>query len=135
MSFGFESRHKGTKAKRPVPPKPAGTVRNLSQTRPEAASLSLEQLPADALLRESQLVISPKRPGVVSILPYSAPTMWRRIAAGLWPKPIKLSARMSAWRAGECRDVRAAQIAGKSEAQIRELVQRIHAARKDALSA
>lgn len=35
-----------------------------------------------AFIRESQLVQSPKRPGSPAPLPFSAPTLWRKVKAG-----------------------------------------------------
>ena len=61
-------------------------------------------LPASAFIRESQLVQSPKRPDNPAPLPFSAPTLWRKVAAGTFPKPFKLSERVTAWRVGEVRD-------------------------------
>ena len=133
-AFGFSSRHTD-KGKTPTPKKSIPKEIGIAQPTAIAASLSLESLPSDALLRESQLVPSPKRPGGVAILPFSGPTLWRRVAALTWPAPIKLSDRISAWRAGECRAVLAAQIAGYSESEIKALVQHIHAQRQQAVTA
>ena len=63
-----------------------------------------DALPASAFIRESQLVQSPKRPDTAAPLPFSAPTLWRKVAAGTFPKPFKLSERVTAWRVGEVRD-------------------------------
>ena len=62
-----------------------------------------DALPDSAFIREAQLVQSPKRPGVPAPLPFSAPTLWRMAAAGTFPKPIKLSARVTCWRVSEVR--------------------------------
>lgn len=64
---------------------------------------SLDQYPDCALLRESQLVPSPKRPGAMALLPFSAPTLWRKVKAGDFPKPLKLGPRITAWRCGDIR--------------------------------
>ena len=56
-----------------------------------------DQLPGSALLRESQLVRSPKRPNSTAPLPFSAATLWRMVRAGTFPAPVKLSARVTAW--------------------------------------
>jgi predicted DNA-binding transcriptional regulator AlpA len=63
---------------------------------------AFDQLPDSALIRESHLVPSPKRPGP-AILPFSGPTLWRRVKAGQFPKPIKLSERVTCWRVGDVR--------------------------------
>lgn len=56
-----------------------------------------------ALLRESQLVQSPKRPNGTAPLPFSAATLWRKVRDGSFPKPVRLSDRVTAWRVGDVR--------------------------------
>ena len=74
-----------------------------------AAKLAIHQsvfdaLPDSALVRESQLVRSTKNAdSVVAPLPFSAPTLWRKVAAGTFPKPIKLSERVTCWKVSEVR--------------------------------
>ncbi len=65
--------------------------------------LDFDDLPASGFIRESQLVKSPKRPDHPAPLPFSAPTLWRKVAAGTFPKPIKLSERVTCWKVGEVR--------------------------------
>lgn len=55
-----------------------------------------DQLPAVGYLRQSQLI--------PAILPFSGSTLWRKISAGEFPKPVKLSARVTAWRVDDIRD-------------------------------
>jgi prophage regulatory protein len=62
-----------------------------------------DALPDSAFIRESQLVQSPKRPDTPAPLPFSAPTLWRKVKAGTFPKPIKLSDRVTAWNVGTVR--------------------------------
>jgi predicted DNA-binding transcriptional regulator AlpA len=62
-----------------------------------------DALPDSAFVREAQLVQSPKRPDIPSPLPFSAPTLWRKVAAGSFPQPIKLSERMTCWNVGQVR--------------------------------
>ena len=62
-----------------------------------------DHLPDSALLREADLVRSPKRPHAMAPLPFSAPTLWRKVKAGSFPAPIKLSERVTAWKVGEVR--------------------------------
>ena len=63
-----------------------------------------DALPNSAFIREAQLVQSPKRPDAPAPLPFSAPTLWRKVKAGTFPKPIKLSERVTAWNVGAVRE-------------------------------
>jgi prophage regulatory protein len=62
-----------------------------------------DALPDSAFIRESQLVQSPKRPETPAPLPFSAPTLWRKVKAGIFPAPVKLSERVTAWNVGTVR--------------------------------
>lgn len=62
-----------------------------------------DALPDSAFVRESQLVQSPKRPGSPAPLPFSAPTLWRKVKAGTFPKPVKLSERVTGFQVGAVR--------------------------------
>ena len=62
-----------------------------------------DALPDSAFVREAHLVLSPKRPEHPAPLPFSAPTLWRKVAAGTFPKPIKLSERVTCWKVSEVR--------------------------------
>jgi predicted DNA-binding transcriptional regulator AlpA len=62
-----------------------------------------DALPDSAFIRESQLVQSPKRPETPAPLPFSAPTLWRKVKAGTFPAPHKLSQRVTAWQVGTVR--------------------------------
>ena len=42
-------------------------------------------------------------------LPFSAPTLWRKVKEGTFPRPHKLSERVTAWRVGSVREWMAAQ--------------------------
>ncbi len=63
-----------------------------------------DKYPNDALLRASQILQNPKHPERVGLLPFSGPTLWRRVKDGSFPKPIKLSSRVTAWRVGDIRE-------------------------------
>ena len=69
-----------------------------------------DALPDSAFIREAQLVQSPKRPDTPAPLPFSAPTLWRKVKAGTFPKPIKLSERVTAFKVGEVRAWMTAQV-------------------------
>ena len=62
-----------------------------------------DALPDSAFIREAQLVQSPKHPDRPAPLPFSAPTLWRMAAAGKFPKPVRLSQRVTAWNVGAVR--------------------------------
>lgn len=65
----------------------------------------------------------------------SRSTIYLRIAQGLLTKPVRLGARAVGWPAGEVAMLNSARVSGKSDAEIRALVQRLQAARSDALQA
>ena len=96
----------GNKLEKPTP---------VASTNPAAKPLInhsvFDALPDSAYIRESQLVQSPKRPGVPVPLPFSAPTLWRMVKAGTFCKPYKLSERVTAWKVGEVRAWMTAQAA------------------------
>lgn len=64
---------------------------------------AFDVLPDSAFIRESQLVYDPRRPEFPAPLPFSAATLWRMVAAGSFPKPLKLSPRVTAWRVADVR--------------------------------
>jgi prophage regulatory protein len=79
---------------------------------PAALIPSFDLMLDSAFIREAQLVQSPKRPTTPAPLPFSAPTLWRKVAAGTFPKPFKLSERVTAWKVGAVREWINAQTAG-----------------------
>ncbi len=52
-------------------------------------------LPATGYVRQSQII-----PGLI---PVSSSTWWRWVTSGKAPKPVKLSERVTAWRAEDLR--------------------------------
>ena len=71
-------------------------------------------------------------PAVKAQSGYSRSTIYLRMSQGLWTKPVSLGARAVAWPAGDVVALNAARIAGKTDAQIRALVQKLEAARLSA---
>ncbi len=63
---------------------------------------------------------------------YSRSTIYLRISQGLLPQPVRLGPRAVGWPSDEVDAINAARIAGKSDAEVRELVTRLHAARQAA---
>ncbi|WP_440114226.1 helix-turn-helix transcriptional regulator [Acidovorax sp. BL-A-41-H1] len=73
------------------------------QATPRVSAANFDTLPDSAFIREAQLVQSPKRPDSPAPLPFSAPTLWRKVKAGTFPKPHRLSERVTAWKVGDVR--------------------------------
>ena len=57
-------------------------------------------------------------------------TIYLRVAQGEFPKPVSLGGRAVGWPASEVAALNSARIAGKSNAEIRDLVAKLEAARK-----
>lgn len=55
----------------------------------------LGSLPFTGYVRQSQLI--------PIIVPFSSATLWRKVKAGDFPKPVKLSERVTAWRVEDIR--------------------------------
>ena len=66
---------------------------------------------------------------------YSRSTIYLRITQGLWTKQISLGPRAIGWPADEVAALNMARISGKTDAQIRELVDSLHTKRKDLMAA
>ena len=94
-------------------PKPTANKKPIAASipaeKPAAIIPSFDALPDGAFIREAQLVQSPKHPNRPAPLPFSAPTLWRKVKAGTFPKPVKLSERVTAWKVGDIRAWAAAQ--------------------------
>lgn len=65
----------------------------------------------------------------------SRSTIYLRIQQGLWPKPVRLGPRSVGWPANEVAAINSARIAGMTDDQIRAVVIKLEAARKNAASA
>ncbi len=65
---------------------------------------------------------------------YSRSTIYVRIAQGLWTKPVSLGPRAVGWPANEIEALNAARISGKTDAEIRELVELLHTTRKNLMA-
>ncbi len=53
-------------------------------------------LPDDAFIRLKQIIR-------LQLVPFSATTLWRKCRANEFPRPIKISAGITAWRVGDIR--------------------------------
>jgi predicted DNA-binding transcriptional regulator AlpA len=67
---------------------------------------------------------------VSKLLGIAIPTIYAHISKGIWPRGIAIGQRAVAWKASEIDSMIAARTAGKSEAEIRALVNSIHDGRK-----
>ena len=72
-----------------------------ARTAPETSRSSIQptaapapQLPATGFLRQWQ---------VLALVPISKSTLWRRVQVGSFPEPVKLSTRITVWRAEDLR--------------------------------
>ncbi|RAS17579.1 AlpA family transcriptional regulator [Microvirgula sp. AG722] len=45
------------------------------------------------------LLVGDTKSGTPGVLPFSASTLWRRVREGTFPAPVKLSERVTCWRA------------------------------------
>ncbi len=57
-------------------------------------------------------------------------SIYGAIRAGLWTKPVSIGPRSVGWPDDEVKAINAARIAGKTEADIKALVNRLHAKRE-----
>ena len=62
-------------------------------------------------------------------------SIYNNVNAGLFTKPVKIGQRAVGWPFAEVKAINAARIAGKSDAEIRELVNRLHAKRTESAAA
>lgn len=69
-------------------------------------------------------------PAVMQHSGLSRSSVYQNISRGTWPKPVLLGARSVGWPSDEIEAVNDARIAGKSDAEIQELVRRLQAARQ-----
>ena len=53
------------------------------------------QLPEVGFVRQAALL---------DLVPFSAATLWRRVGAGEFPRPVKLGPRITAWRVEDVRE-------------------------------
>jgi len=84
-------------------------------------------------LRDSIMTHTIQRlPAVKSEAGLSRSTIYLRISQGLWTKPVSLGSRAVGWPSGDVAAINAARIAGKSDDEVRVLVVKLEASRKNA---
>jgi prophage regulatory protein len=74
-----------------------------------------------------------RMPAVKTESGLSRSTIYIRVSQGLWTKPVSLGARAVGWPSDEVAALNAARIAGKKDDEIRDLVAKLEAARKDSM--
>ena len=63
-------------------------------------------LPETGYLRLSQIIGNPKSdPPTPAIIPVSKSTWWSGVKKGIFPQPVKLSPRCTAWRISDIRAI------------------------------
>ncbi len=73
-------------------------------------------------------------PEVIESTGMKRPTVYAAMGNCLFPRPIKLGRKLSAWPLNEVQSIIAARIAGKSNEEIRALVAELTEARKNCLA-
>ncbi len=71
-----------------------------SNHSPAVATATAETQPPPPALPETGFL---RQPQVLVFVPISRSTLWRRVQAGTFPVPVKLSPRVTAWRAEDLR--------------------------------
>lgn len=64
--------------------------------------MNINPLPETGFVRLPQILGDPRK-GIPAIIPVSKTTWYDGIKAGLYPEPVKLSERSSAWRVEDIR--------------------------------
>ena len=67
---------------------------------PAAPSADSPAAPPGAALPDTGFL---RQPQVLSFVPISKSTLWRRVQVGSFPEPVKLSTRITVWRAEDLR--------------------------------
>lgn len=62
----------------------------------------MQHLPSEGFLRLNQ-IIGNKNRSTTPIIPVSKSTWWAGVKTGLYPKPIKLGSRITAWKVEDIR--------------------------------
>lgn len=69
-------------------------------------SIKMNQLPETGFLRLPQIIGNPKAtPPIPPIIPIKKSCWWAGVKTGRFPQPVKLGARVTAWRVEDIRDL------------------------------
>ena len=64
----------------------------------------MHQIPEAGFLRLPQIIGNPKaQPPIPAIIPVKKSCWWDGVKSGLFPKPVKLGPRVTAWRVEDIR--------------------------------
>ena len=74
------------------------------------AAVDFAQAADESLVRISDLVRDPKRPGKPSLLPFSKSSLERLVRAEKFPQPTRLGPRCTCWKLGDVRQWLAQQV-------------------------
>ncbi len=69
----------------------------MKQQNPTGLLVAFDELPDSAFVRLRQLLSS-------AVIPFSATTTWRRVREGTFPRPVRISPQITAWRVGQIRE-------------------------------
>lgn len=61
-------------------------------------------LPDSGFVREKQIIGS-KKEGIPAVVPISHSTWWAGVKTGRYPKPIKLSPKVTVWRVADIKEL------------------------------
>lgn len=68
----------------------------MAQAKSTAGRVEFDRLPDSALIRLNQLLAG-------GLLPFSTSTAWRKVREGKFPRPLRISTQVTAWRVGDVR--------------------------------
>jgi len=68
----------------------------MAQAHPTGYVSTFDALPDSALVRLAILI-------AWGLLPFSRATLWRKVRSGHFPRPVKVSCQVTAWRVGDVR--------------------------------
>lgn len=68
----------------------------MKQQFPTSLLVRFDDLPDSSFVRLNQLLST-------AVIPFSAATAWRRVREGTFPRPVRVSPQVTAWRVGEIR--------------------------------
>jgi len=68
--------------------------------------MKIQQLPPTGFYRLPQIIGNTEaEPPIQALIPVSKSTWWQGVKDGRFPKPVKLSARTTAWRVEDIHDL------------------------------